>query len=191
MNELKYFSDIEFSNMNYVKELFTPGEYESCKFIKCSFASVKFLESIFINCDFVNCDLTGSNISATVFRDVMYDGCLLNNLQFDTCNQLLLSFAFEGCKINRASFFGMKLHKTKFTKCELIETDFGNADLTGSIFDESDLRNTIFDNTNLSKCDFHKAYNYLIDPENNKIVKAKFSSAGLSGLLTKYDITIE
>ncbi|MBE0539484.1 MAG: pentapeptide repeat-containing protein, partial [Ignavibacterium sp.] len=61
----------------------------------------------------------------------------------------------------------------------------------GSSFNDCDLRNAVFDNTNLSKCDFRKAYNYLIDPENNKISKAKFSIMGVPGLLTKYDIMIE
>lgn len=84
----------------------------------------------------------------------------------------------------------MKLHKTKFTKCEMVEVDFGRADLTGSSFNDCDLRNAVFDNTNLSKCDFRKANNYIIDPENNKISKAKFSLLGIPGLLTKHDIVI-
>jgi uncharacterized protein YjbI with pentapeptide repeats len=85
----------------------------------------------------------------------------------------------------------MKLHKTKFTKCEMVEVDFGRADLTGSSFNDCDLHNAVFDNTNLSKCDFRKASNYIIDPENNKISKAKFSFMGIPGLLTKYDIEIK
>jgi uncharacterized protein YjbI with pentapeptide repeats len=85
----------------------------------------------------------------------------------------------------------MKLHKIEFTKCEIVEVDFGRADLTGSSFNDCDLRNAVFDNTNLSKCDLRKAHNYIIDPENNKISKAKFSYSGISELLNKYDIEIE
>jgi len=85
----------------------------------------------------------------------------------------------------------MKLHKIEFAKCEMVEVDFGRADLTGSSFNDCDLRNAVFDNTNLSKCDFRKADNYIIDPENNKISKAKFSFIGIPALLTKYDIEIE
>lgn len=70
----------------------------------------------------------------------------------------------------------MKLHKIEFTKCEIVEVDFGRADLTGSSFND---------------CDLRKAHNYIIDPENNKISKAKFSLIGVPGLLTKYDIVIE
>jgi len=32
--------------------------------------------------------------------------------------------------------------------------------------------------------------NYSIDPEKNKIKKARFSTAGIAGLLDKYDIEI-
>ncbi len=85
----------------------------------------------------------------------------------------------------------LKLNKMNFKYCELKEIDFGNADLTGSKFDECDLSKSIFDNTNLTKCDFSSANNYSIDPEKNKITKAKFSIHGISGLLDKYDIIIK
>ena len=49
----------------------------------------------------------------------------------------------------------------------------------------------IFENTILEKADFRTAYNYAIDPEINKIKRARFSSFGVAGLLQKYDIDIE
>ena len=49
----------------------------------------------------------------------------------------------------------------------------------------------IFDKTLLEKSDFRKAFNYTIDPETNRIKKAKFSLHSISGLLVKYDIEIE
>ena len=69
--------------------------------------------------------------------------------------------------------------------------DFAESDLTGSIFDNCDLARAIFDNTNLVKADFRSAYNFSIDPDNNRIKKAKFSMVGAVGLLVKYDIEIE
>jgi hypothetical protein len=43
----------------------------------------------------------------------------------------------------------------------------------------------------LEKADFRTAFNYSINPETNRIKKAKFSKEGLNGLLDKYDIEIE
>ena len=48
-----------------------------------------------------------------------------------------------------------------------------------------------FENSILEKADLRTSRNYLIDPELNKIKKAKFSIHGIAGLLAKYDIEIE
>jgi hypothetical protein len=47
-----------------------------------------------------------------------------------------------------------------------------------------------FENTILEKADLRTAYNYSIDPTMNKIKKAMFSKAGISGLLDRLDIDI-
>lgn len=71
------------------------------------------------------------------------------------------------------------------------ETDFAEADLTNVVFDNCNLAQAIFDHTILEKADFRTAYNYSIDPETNRIKKARFSIWGVSGLLDKYHIEIE
>jgi len=53
------------------------------------------------------------------------------------------------------------------------------------------LAGAIFENTILEKADFRTSLNYSIDPENNRIRKAKFSILEISGLLDKYDIEID
>jgi uncharacterized protein YjbI with pentapeptide repeats len=58
------------------------------------------------------------------------------------------------------------------------------------VFDNCDFRGAIFDHTNIEKADLRTSYNYSIDPEINRIKKAKFSILGVSGLLNKYDIEI-
>ncbi|MEI6884575.1 MAG: hypothetical protein WCO02_08810 [Bacteroidota bacterium] len=39
--------------------------------------------------------------------------------------------------------------------------------------------------------DFRSSFNYSIDPGMNRMKKAKFSLAGLVGLLDQYDIEVE
>lgn len=104
MNELEYFLDKEFANIVFNEDKFVIGEYENCKFNKCNFSNIKLSENIFINCEFINCELTNANISATVFRDVIFNNCNLTGLQFSTCNQLLFSIGFNGCRLNMSSF---------------------------------------------------------------------------------------
>jgi uncharacterized protein YjbI with pentapeptide repeats len=85
----------------------------------------------------------------------------------------------------------MKLKGISFHNCSLLEVDFSEADLTSAFFDECDLLGAVFDNTILEKADLSKAYNYSIQPERNRIKKAKFSQSGLSGLLQHWGIDIK
>jgi fluoroquinolone resistance protein len=74
--------------------------------------------------------------------------------------------------------------------CKLHEVEFIEADLTNARFEGCDLSRATFENTILSGTDFRSAFNFSIDPEINKMKKAKFSTAGLAGLLDKYEIAV-
>jgi uncharacterized protein YjbI with pentapeptide repeats len=78
-----------------------------------------------------------------------------------------------------------------FRNTQLHETDFTECDLTSSVFDSCDLAGATFDNSILEKADFSSAFNFSINPELNRIKKAKFALSGVLGLLNKYDIVIE
>ena len=71
------------------------------------------------------------------------------------------------------------------------ETDFTSADVTAASFNDSILAGAMFDNTTLEKADLRRAIGFSIDPENNRINRAKFSVDGLLGLLHKYNIEVE
>lgn len=77
-----------------------------------------------------------------------------------------------------------------FIKCSMVEADFTDANLIKGNFEGCDLSRATFSNTNLQSADFRTAINYSIDPETNKISKAKFSIVGVLGLLDKYDIKV-
>jgi len=53
------------------------------------------------------------------------------------------------------------------------------------------LKGVIFDQTNLEQADFKASFSFIIDPENNRMKKARFSTSELAGLLGKYDILVE
>lgn len=72
----------------------------------------------------------------------------------------------------------------------MISVDFTEADLTQTTFDSCNLEGAVFENCNLEKADFQTAFNFTLDPERNKIAKAKFSKEGALGLLKKYNIQI-
>ena len=66
-----------------------------------------------------------------------------------------------------------------------------NSNLAGSDFGNSDLQASKFQNTNLEKANFVGAKNYYIDPTQNKLKKAKFSSPEVLSLLAGFEIEIE
>ena len=110
---------------------------------------------------------------------------------FNTCNPFGLSFSFDSCQLNNSSFYTTKIKNTVFKNSHLQETDFEEADLTGAVFSNCNLIQAVFNHPILEKADFRTSYNYSLDPEINRIRKAKFSLLGLSGLLDKYEIELE
>ena len=112
-------------------------------------------------------------------------------LRFEHCNQIGLSVSIENCNLNHSSFYHTKLKGTTFKDLKLQEADFTGCDLSSSLFDNCDLTEASFENTNLEKADFRTSFNYSIDPELNRMKKARFSLAGIPGLLIKYNIEID
>lgn len=179
----------------YIKEDFTTNrlalaDYENCTFTDCKFSDA-FLNGInFLECNFIECDFANAKVNDTSFKEANFTKCRMLGVPFMTCNPFLLSFEFTNCNLQLASFYKLSIKKTNFIGCNLEQVDFAECNLTESNFENSNLNNAIFDGTNIEKSDFRTAYNYTIDPENNSLRKAKFSTEGVSGLLGKYKIQI-
>ena len=167
------------------------GDYENCQFINCDFSNTDLSKINFSECEFLHCNLSLASIVKTGFRDIKFKDSKLLGLHFQDCNEFLFTVDFDNCLLNLSSFYKRKLKKMHFKRSSLQEVDFTEADLTGSVFDNCDLGRATFDHTILEKTDFRTAYNYSINPEINRIKKAKFSSPGIAGLLDKYDIEID
>jgi fluoroquinolone resistance protein len=184
-------SDKTFERNDFALNPLVKGEYENCLFINCNFTENNLSEFKFIKCIFRDSNLSMCRLNKTVFMDVEFKDCKMLGLRFDTSNEFGLSFLFDGCLLNHSSFYKMKIKKTVFKNTQLLETDFTETDLTGAIFDNCNLTSATFEHTLLEKADFRTSYNYSIDPEINRIKRAKFSILGVAGLLEKYNIEIE
>ncbi|MCD6063611.1 MAG: pentapeptide repeat-containing protein [Flavipsychrobacter sp.] len=183
-----FFQDQSFDKGTTIAE---KSEYENCTFRNCDLSGAGLSGSIFIDCSFTGCNLSMAKLVKTAFRGVKFQNCKMMGLQLGDCSEFALEFSFDGCVLDHSSFYQMKLKKTRFTDCRMVETDLTSADLTEATFSNCDLSGATFDNTTLEKADLRTAYNYSIDPERNKIKKAKVSLAGIPGLLYKYDLDIE
>src|SRR5690606_35715539 len=145
---------------------------------QCDYLAVAFIDCIFINCNF-----TEARINYVSLRDVVFTGCNFTGVDFAMVDTLLFKFEFKDCILDYAKFYTLKMRGTLFTDCSLIAVDFMNADITDAVFDNCDFHKSVFIDTIANKADFTTSYNFTIDPEKNKLKKAKFSQAGLKGLL--------
>lgn len=185
-----FISDQQFEKHDFDIIPLGKATYENCVFEDCNFASSDLSRISFEDCEFRNCNLSLVKTGETAFKDVCFSDCKMVGVHFEHCNPFLLEFRFENCKLDLSSFYKLKEKKTQFENCSLHDVDFTESDLEASSFINCDLRGSRFERTNIEKSDFRSAVNYSIDPENNKLRKAKFSLPEVSGLLHKYDISI-
>ncbi len=167
------------------------GDYESCSFAQCDFSNASLFGFRFIDCVFEDCNFSLASLTDTAFREVKFLRCKMVGMQFESCQTFGLAMRFEYCKLDHASFTGLKLKQTHFLHSRLHEADFSEADLSGSVWEGSDLSGAVFDHTNLEKADFRGCEQIRLDPDSNRIKKARFSLSALPGLLVKYDLQIE
>lgn len=184
-------TDKSYNCLDFTTSPLPKGEYEGCRFSNCDFSNSDLSGIKFIDCTFTACNLSLAKLSKTSFQDVVFTDCKLLGLRFDQCSGFGLSFRFENCQLNHASFNGVKIKGTPFQNTQLQEVDFTDTDLSGAVFQNCDLQNAVFENTLLLKADFRTSFNYSFDPDLNKIKGAKFALPDVIGLLDKYGIQID
>jgi uncharacterized protein YjbI with pentapeptide repeats len=165
-------------------------DFERCIFIGCDFAEASFLGVAFIDCIFKDCNFKDAKINYVGFRDVHFTNCDFTEVNFAMLDSLLFGFGFTHCTLDYAKFYTLKMPGTVFTSCSIVAADFMAADISSVRFDNCNLHKSIFLDTIANKADFSTSYNFVIDPDKNKLKKAIFSTDGLKGLLTKFDLVI-
>lgn len=126
----------------------------------------------------------------TSWRDVQFVECKMTGADF-TNSSTFSSFHFRKSHLQYASFVGMKLwlSKAQFI-CNLQEAYFDEANLSSALFDRCDMERAEFTKTNLEKADLSTSYHFDINPNTNRIRKARFSKTELEGLLRSFGIQV-
>lgn len=184
------FQENKFVHQDFTIEPLPPGDYESCIFTSCRFSASNLKGLRFFDCRFVSCDLSMVELEKSAWRNCFFEECKMLGLRFDQCNPLGFSVSFKRCQLDHSLFIKLKMRKTIFRDCRLHHVDFSSCDLGESDFGGSDLLSAVFYQTNLEKSCFVNTFNLQMDPESNRIRKARFSSGALPGLLAKYQLEI-
>jgi len=164
-------------------------EFEGVTFRGEAAIGLNLTDRKFIDCIFERCQLSSVKLDGAVIQ-AKFSNSKIEGINFFTAKRSLLSLSFVACLIRHSSFAELKMPKVKFTGCELSNVDFSDADLAGADFSNTTFKDCIFRNTNLSKADFRYASGYFIDPTQNKIRGAHFSSPEVLNLLAPFEIEI-
>ena len=187
----QFIDDQVFNQIDFTQKVLKEGTYENCQFDNCHFTSLRLTMVNFIDCQFLNCDLSNATLTEIGLQNAQFSNCKLMGLRFDACKPFLFSTNFQNCRLDFSSFYQMDLRKSSFRDCSLKGVDFASSDLRKVAFESCPLLDANFEQTNLVEADFRTALHFTIEPTENQIDKAKFSMDGLTGLLRKYNLTIQ
>ena len=167
------------------------AEFDAYHFIGCDFGGADLSRLRFADCRFERCNLAAATLAGTALQNVAFAECKLLGLQFTACRDMLFGVHFDQCQLRYASFAGRAMPGTRFVGCQLEEADFADADLREAVFAGCALAGAVFQNTGLAGADFTSATGFVIDPETNPLLGARFTLAGLLGVVAKYGLVVE
>ncbi len=176
------------SNTNFTVEKTDREEFDYCEFSNCVFGELKRID--FTDCVFKNCNLSNAYFRNCKLQDITFIDCKLIGANFSQVADFGFCIACESCNLDYTSFDKKKINKSSFKNCKMHGANFTQADLSKASFINCDFADALFANTNVSGVDFTTSKNFLIDPNLNKIKKAKFLSQDLHALLYRHDIII-
>lgn len=175
---------------NFSKKSLENHIFNCCSFNSCDFSESLLRNTQFCTCIFTDCNLSLAKLDGCRFQDVRFVGCKIVGAEFFKCEKTFFSPKFENCLLHYCNFSELNMKKISFGGSKLKECHFTNTNLISADFGEVDLSGTVFHNCDLSMADFASAVRYDIDPQTNKIKKAKFSLPEAVGLLKGFGITI-
>lgn len=188
---LSYIEHQVIAHLHHAQNPLAMACYEGCTFEYCDFSGADLRGFRFVSCTFRHSNLSLAKLARSAWQGVTFEDCKLVGLDFEQVDKIGLECAFRRCLLHHSVLAGLPLRKTLFAHCQLHEVDFGGADLREAVFDHCDLSRAVFLQSNLEKADFRSAVHYTLDPEQNRLKKARFALGGLPGLLQKYDLRIE
>lgn len=186
-----YYEEETFKNLIKPGIKFIDMEFAGCCFENCNFSEGDFSHAVFEQCRFINCNLSMIKLTSTSFKTVDFYNCKITGADFSHCNDFIFEVSFHHSILDYVTFIQLNMKNFQFDECQIHDANFTRANLESAAFHHCDLQGAIFERTNLIRSDLSTAYNFIIDPNNNSIKKAKFSLSGLPGLLTNFDIIVE
>lgn len=190
MTDSLSYEEKTFKSENFSERSLEGHFFDSCAFINCDFSKSNLRNANFSGCVFTNCNLSLPKLDACRLQDIQFIDCKIVGAEFFKCGKAFQTVSFKKCLILYCNFSDLNMKNTHFDGSKIQEAFFTNTVLHGAGFKDVDLSGTLFHNCDLTKADFSSAVRYSIDPQTNKIKKAKFSLPEAVGLLQTFEIII-
>ena len=189
------YTDDIFKSLDAQGQSVASCEFYDCRFERCAFVETAFLDCRFVSCQFLHCDLSMVQIDGTAFSATQFEHSKVMGIDWTRGTwpeiQVKGPLAFRECVLTHSTFIGLNMKEAQYLACVARDVDFREAILAKADFSDTDLSGSYFINTDLREADFRRAYNYQIDPTQNKIEKAKFTLPEAMSLLYSLDIVLD
>ena len=179
-----------FEDVDAKGEKLNGRRFENCSFKNCSFSDASFRDVTLIECKFDGCDLSNTQFTGARMRDSTFQDSKLIGINWASASALS-GVSFQKCILNLSVFQSLDLRKCAIVDCAAREADFSETNLSEANLRGTDFSGARFSNTKLEKADLRNAVNYAIDPNENRIKKAKFSLPEAMSLLQGLGIEVE
>ena len=166
------------------------SEFNDCVFRGCRFPDVDLSKARFEHCVFETTDLSNAKVTETRFVDCTFRGTKLLGINWTLAQQPIFMKAVE-CNFEESNFQGVNLCKLILTGCNFRNADFEQAKLKQAQFTGSSFQGARFNKTDLSQADLRDATDYAIDPRNNLLKRARFSTPEALSLLSALGIILD
>ena len=193
-NNKKYANQI-FDEIDLQESRVEQSGFEDCEFVGCNFFGTHFARCKFVDCDFKRSNLCLIKLDQSKFCETHFRDCKITGVNWTSLDWGGFTIAspifFESCDLSFSVFDALELREFFMHSCKAHELDFSECDLEGSDFYRTDFLNARFFRTKLNNCNFVESINYYIDPIENSIDGARFSSPEVLSLLSPFNIKID
>lgn len=186
------YDNVVFKDSDNTKLKISGVTFSHCIFQHCIFTETIFTRCYFENCKFMNCTANLSKYIETTIPDGVFEASSFIGADFTKIKTLLgFSISFVQCDLSFAQFSQLAMPKSSFIRCNLKDADFTEAKLAESSFLFSSLVRTIFARADLYKADLRGAKDYVINPKDTSVKKARFSQPDVMSFLDVFEIKVE
>lgn len=132
-------SEVNASDVNFSQAVLEQTNFIDCIFKRCEFTAAVLASASWQRIAINNGRFSGLQIYNSVLKDVIFEDCKMNLVNFR--NSKLKDLQFKNCDLTEADFYDAQLQNVSFENCTLFKTEFSGAALKKVDLRTSDISN--------------------------------------------------